>query len=600
MVLIGTLKRRNLETMRMSPRLLLTVVLTGPLAGLTLAGCATTASAPGALASEPVASSQPSQTYLGASNYGLFLAGEAAMQSGRSQDASQYFARAVESSTDLPTDVQALIRDKAFAAAMMAGDIDKAAAMAPKPDPADGSGSQRLARLVRAVDALAENRGKEADDILTAPGKGASYASGINLLKPWAAAAAGDITRATTPVGGPAPALTRVTAQFGQALLLERAKRYPEAETVYKGLNSGQYAALYIVHYGEFMQRRGRADEARDQYKDALQHNPGARDLRRALAQLEARKAPPLPTLRQGAAQALTAAAEMSLLEKRFVDGQIYLRLALRLDPQNSEAWVYLGDILVQSDDKESARAAYGKVPSSSPDWVEARERVIASYQADGEVDTALKLAEELAKLAPGDRDALMVVADLYRAAGRFTDAVTVLDKLIAADPSAADWAIYYQRGTSLDRAGRWPEAETDLQRALTLRPDQPDVLNYLGYSWVTRGERLQQAVGMLQKAYLAQPNSGEILDSLGWAYYHLGDFKQAVTRLEAAVSREPVNPEINDHLGDAYWRAGRRTEAQYQWTRVLTLQPSSELKSAVERKLNSGLDPAPPAVASR
>jgi Flp pilus assembly protein TadD len=175
-----------------------------------------------------------------------------------------------------------------------------------------------------------------------------------------------------------------------------------------------------------------------------------------------------------------------------------------------------------------------------------------------------------------------------------------VLDKLIAQDPSGADWAIYYERGTALDRAGHWPEAERDLQKALALHPDQPDVLNYLGYSWVTRGERLPQAVTMLQKAYLAQPNSGEIADSLGWAYYNMGDFKQAVQRLERAVALEPVNPEINDHLGDAYWRAGRKTEAQYQWSRVLGLKPTPELKTSVERKLNTGLDPAPPAVALR
>ncbi|MGZ5986000.1 MAG: tetratricopeptide repeat protein, partial [Caulobacteraceae bacterium] len=189
-----------------------------------------------------------------------------------------------------------------------------------------------------------------------------------------------------------------------------------------------------------------------------------------------------------------------------------------------------------------------------------------------------------------------VAIADLYRAAGRFPDAVAVLDKLIAADPSAADWAIYYERGTSLDRSGRWPEAEKDLQKALTLRPDQPDVLNYLGYSWVTRGERLPQAIAMLQKAYLAQPNSGEIADSLGWAYYNMGDFKQAVQRLERAVALEPVNPEINDHLGDAYWRAGRKTEAQYQWSRVLSLKPNADLKTAVERKLSAGLEAKPPA----
>ena len=175
-----------------------------------------------------------------------------------------------------------------------------------------------------------------------------------------------------------------------------------------------------------------------------------------------------------------------------------------------------------------------------------------------------------------------------------------VLDKLIASSPAGGDWALYFERGTALDRAGRWPDAERDLLKALTLQPDEPDVLNYLGYSWVTRGEKLPQAMAMLQKAYLAQPDSGEIADSLGWAYYSQGDFKAAVQRLERAVSLSPVSPEINDHLGDAYWRAGRKTEAQYQWNRVLGLTPTPELKASVQRKLSAGLDPAPPAVASR
>ena len=604
MLLIRTVKRRNLEAMRISPRLLLTTALAAPFAGLMLAGCATTASAPGPVAAAPGEANTPvSRSYLGASNYGLFLAGEAALQNGRSQDAAQYFARAAEGSADLPPETRALIREKAFTAAVMAGDVTQAAALAPEADAESTSATQRLARLVRAVDALADNKGKDADAILAAPGKGTAYGAGITLMKPWAAAAAGDPKRATLAIEGPAQALTRVAAQFDHALLLERAKRFDEAEADYKALTGGQFAALYIIPYGDYLQRRGRYDEARALYKDAVDHNPASREFRKALTQVSAGKKPPapaLPTLRQGAAQALTSAAEMSLIEKRVVDGEIYLRLALRLDPQEYEAWVFLGDILAQTDDQEGARAAYGKVPSSSPDWMDARERIIASYQAQDDLDTAIRMAEDLVKAAPDDRDALVVQADLYRAASRFPDAVKVLDKLISQDPTGADWAIYYERGTALDRAGHWPEAERDLQKALTLRPDQPDVLNYLGYSWVTRGERLPQAVTMLQKAYLAQPNSGEIADSLGWAYFNMGDFKQAVQRLERAVALEPVNPEINDHLGDAYWRAGRRTEAQYQWTRVLSLMPTPELKTSAEHKLNSGLDPAPPAVALR
>ena len=591
--------------MRISPRLLLTTALVVPLAGLLLAGCATTPSAaPGQLATAPGdEATTVSRGYLGSSNYGLFLAGEAALQSGRSQDAANYFSRAAEGAAALEPETQALIREKAFTAAVMAGDVEQAAALAPEADPESASTTQRLARLVRAVDALADNKGKDADAILSSPSKGVAYGAGLTLLKPWAAAAAGDPKRATLAIEGPAPALTRVAAQFDHALLLERARRYDEAEADYKALTAGQFAALYVIPYGEYMQRRGRYDDARKLLKDALQKNPGSREFRKAFAKIDNGKrpaAPALPTLRQGAAQALTSAAEMSLIEKRFTEGQVYLRLALRLDPQENEAWVFLGDILAQSDDQDAARAAYGKVPASSPDWVDARERIIASYQAQDDLDTAIKLAEDLVKVAPDDRDALVVQADLYRAASRFPDAVKVLDKLIASDPSGADWAIYYERGTALDRAGHWPEAEKDLQKALALRPDQPDVLNYLGYSWVTRGERLPQAITMLQKAYLAQPNSGEIADSLGWAYYNMGDFKQAVQRLERAVALEPVNAEINDHLGDAYWRAGRKTEAQYQWNRVLSLKPTPELKAACERKLGSGLDPVSPAVALR
>ena len=144
--------------------------------------------------------------------------------------------------------------------------------------------------------------------------------------------------------------------------------------------------------------------------------------------------------------------------------------------------------------------------------------------------------------------------------------------------------------------AGDAEKAEADLQAALKLDPDEPELLNFQGYFWIDRGEHLKDAVAMVQKAVDAEPQSGEMVDSLGWGYYKLGDFPKAVSQLESAVALEPAIPEVNDHLGDAYWRVGRKTEATFQWRRALSLAPDDKLKARDEAKLASPLGPDAPA----
>jgi Flp pilus assembly protein TadD len=145
-------------------------------------------------------------------------------------------------------------------------------------------------------------------------------------------------------------------------------------------------------------------------------------------------------------------------------------------------------------------------------------------------------------------------------------------------------------RGVALQQADRWPEAEADMEKALTLAPNEPEVLNFLGYSWVDRGERLPEAKSMIERAVAAKPEDGAIIDSLGWVYYRLGDYHKAVTQLEHAAELEAADPDINNHLGDAYWQVGRKTEARFQWERVLTLSPDAKLRAQVEAKLKTGL----------
>ena len=251
-----------------------------------------------------------------------------------------------------------------------------------------------------------------------------------------------------------------------------------------------------------------------------------------------------------------------------------------------------LGDLLAADGAVADARTAFEHVGEKSRSFASAQGKLAWTYQAAGDKAQALKLAEKGWRAAPGDRDQAATYAEILRVNDRWDEAVKVLDPAVAAAP--ADWRLLYMRGVALERAGRWPDAERDLNAALKIQPENPELLNYLGYSWIDRGEHLDQALDMVRRAVAANPQSGAVTDSLGWAQYRLGDYASAVTTLEKAAALEPADPDINDHLGDVYWRLGRKVEAQYKWRAVLTLEPDAKLKAEVEKKLASGLDPAP------
>lgn len=157
-------------------------------------------------------------------------------------------------------------------------------------------------------------------------------------------------------------------------------------------------------------------------------------------------------------------------------------------------------------------------------------------------------------------------------------------------NPEKKHWYIFYSRGMSFERSKKWIEAEKDFLYALELFPNQPLVLNYLGYSWIDFGRNLQEAQELIKKAVKLRPNDGYFIDSLGWAFYRMGDYKNAVIELEKAVEKVPNDPIINDHLGDALWRAGFENEAIFQWKRALIYNPENELKEIIIYKLEKGL----------
>ena len=569
-----------IRTLRM--KLLKSLLVLLPLAGL--AACADvptqTAQGPGAASVESI----PDANDTG-SLYGLFLAGRKALNDGHGQVAADYFAKASESDPSA-----SFLRERAFTAALIAGDVHRAADLAPAAGQASLS-VQRLGQLTRAVDALADGDGHKAQAALGPEPLGPPHREASLLLAPWAAASAGDVKAALTLPDARGDLLITEVSTLDLALLSERFHHYDEAEAAFHKLTSGGGTSeASIMGYGGFLERRGRRADAKALYDAALKVDAANAPIRAARDRaIAGGSAPPQPTLAQGAAQALLAPAAAYFAERQPELGLTYLRLVLRLDPARDDAWLLLGDTLVAAGDMDSARRAYDHIQAGSPQYVGARGRLILTYQGPDDAPKALAIAEATVKQTPNDDDALALLADSLRTSEKYDESAKVLDTLIAHQGDHAGWQLYYMRGVALAQADHWPQAEPDLKKALALKPDDPEVLNYLGFSWVDRGEHLIEAKEMIEKAATARPDSGAIIDSLGWAYFKLGDYKNAVVQLERAAGLEAADPDINDHLGDAYYRVGRVVEARYQWQRVLTLEPSVTLRQQVEMKLKSG-----------
>jgi Flp pilus assembly protein TadD len=270
----------------------------------------------------------------------------------------------------------------------------------------------------------------------------------------------------------------------------------------------------------------------------------------------------------------------------------IYLRLALYLDPENGMARQLLGDMLAQDRLDLDALVVYSEAEPVSPFYISSKIAEAWTLLRLERADSALATLQALVDETQSPR-ARRALADALRSVDRFDDALAIYQALVAEAQAAGapvDWDLYYARGIAYERTGRWPLAEADFQSALAIVPNEAQVLNYLGYTWVDRGERLEEAFDMIRRAVALEPDEGYIVDSLGWAHFKRGEYEIAVQHLERAVELDPQDPTINEHLGDAYWRVGRLLEASYQWRRSLTLDPDEKLRLALEDKLANGL----------
>jgi tetratricopeptide (TPR) repeat protein len=273
---------------------------------------------------------------------------------------------------------------------------------------------------------------------------------------------------------------------------------------------------------------------------------------------------------------------------------RLYLQYALALRPDSDAALVQLAAVAEQLKDGEGAIALYRRIPDSSP-LKELSDLQLGLNLADlDRQDEAIAHLKAFVDKHPDDMRAYLALGGVYSSKEDFRSAADLYDKAVGVlkTPTNANWNIFYQRGIAYERLKEWPKAEPNFRKALELFPDQPQVLNYLGYSWVDMNMNLKEGLAMIQKAVDLRPSDGYIVDSLGWAYFRMGRFEDAVREMERAVSLKPEDPVLNDHLGDAYWRVGRKLEATYQWNQSRDLKPDPDVLAALQQKLLKGLPP--------
>ncbi|MHB2265441.1 tetratricopeptide repeat protein [Aliihoeflea sp. PC F10.4] len=527
---------------------------------------------------------------------GAYLAARAAEVDNDVDRAVAYYQRALAFS---PTDEA--IQQSLMVLLISRGDFDEALPLAE--DLRDAPDIERFSKLALAIDAIRSGEDDEALELLAFENQSDLDRLITSVISAWIEADQGD----------PEAALARLDAVDGppwyglfinyhrgliaaSADMDDQAERFFSSATANLEAGSGAPEVFLRAHeaYARFRAANGDDDTALDILAKA---DELASDRVTVLALREEIEAGETvePMVDDASAGASEILLNLSTALNRgggepFV--RLYLQYALALEPDSDAVLLQLGGIAEMQRNAEEAIAIYGRIPENSP-LRRISELQVGLNLADlDRHDEAVEHLEPLLDAAPDDRRAYLALGGVYASQQKFAEAAEVYERAIARidTPEPADWNLYYQRGIAYERTKQWDRAEPNFHQALELFPDHPQVLNYLGYSWVDMGINLDEGLALIERAVELRPSDGYIVDSLGWAYYRLERYEEAVTELERAVNLMPSDPILNDHLGDAYWQVGRRLEANFQWNHARDLEPEDDLLEDIQRKLREGL----------
>jgi tetratricopeptide (TPR) repeat protein len=544
-----------------------------------------------ALARDSIATSTSIET--GESQAGNYLA---ALVAGADRDtpaAAVYFREALRADPRNPE-----LIERAFAAALANGSMTEAFQLADRLLMRDPNNS--LARLTSAVRAIADGQYAAARVQLAGGDAGRAHDVTTTLLTAWTFAGVNDGRHALDTLDHFRDPSFAVFRDYHAGLIADLTGNPTEALRRLKAAYDGEKNTLRLADaYARYLARHGDQDGAKQIYQDFARVLPHHPIIEGALADLAAGRPlePVIRNAKDGAAEVLYGLGGAGSRQGDELAALIYLRLALYLRPDHALAAVTVADLYEQLKQNEAAIEAYELVPENSPMRESANIQAGLSLDALGRSDEAVKRLQQIVDANPKDVDAWGALGSLQRSAKKFEDAAQTYTKAIdlIGKPDRGNWTLFYFRGICFERIKQWPKAEADFKEALELFPDQPLVLNYLGYTWVDQGVNLDEAFKMLRRAVDLRPTDGYIVDSLGWANFKLGHYEEATEQLEKAIEMKPADPVVNDHLGDAYWRMGRKLDAQFQWNHARDMGPEPEDLPAILKKIDSGLPDATP-----
>ncbi|BCH26208.1 tetratricopeptide repeat protein [Mesorhizobium sp. L-8-3] len=561
------------------------------LAGLVLAGQAVQAKETPPEASAPIQIG----TFSGA-----YLAARIAETDNDLAGATDYYRRALDFDPDNKQLQQSLML-----ALIAQGKFDQALPLADrlKTEPE----VERFSRVALAVDAIRKKEYSAAETWLKLALESDLDRLISSLMTGWAKLGGGDAAGAVSyleKIEG--PEWYTLFTTYHRALIADNAGLADKADKAYaealENVSAGGAAPDTWIRsaeaYAGFLARKGEKDKAMEVLAKADDFAQGRLPIVALREAIEQGK--PVPHLVDGARSGATEVLlNLGTALNRgggeaFV--RLYLQYALALEPDNDQALLQLAGVAEMQKDAEEAIAFYRRIPVSSP-LKHVSELQLGLNLADlGRHDEAIVHLKALLDGDPNDMRAYLALGGVYALKQDYRNAAQLYDKAVERlpNPVRENWNIFYQRGIAYERLKEWSKAEPNFRKALELFPDQPQVLNYLGYSWVDMNTNLDEGLEMIQKAVDLRPSDGYIVDSLGWAYYRLGRFDDAVRELERAVSLKPDDPVLNDHLGDAYWRVGRRLEATFQWRHAKDMKAEPDVMASVEKKLKEGLPPLP------